>query len=163
MNALDLLKNDHQRLLNLLQQLENELDPATGRSSAETLGDFSRAFGNHQKMEGEILFPELEKSEALRAPIASSYQDARRIGELITSLEENRPAEAGWHERLSELRQAIESHVEQIESRVFPEVEKLLGATRLQEMFYEMEEIRTHQSELDSAIYPASRLGPKTT
>jgi len=63
---------------------------------------------------------------------------------------------------LSELRELWQTHVEQSENKLFPEALRLLGATRLQQLEFDMDAVRTHQSNMDSAIYPASRLGPKT-
>lgn len=54
-----------------------------------------------------------------------------------------------------------QKHVERSESRLCPDALRLLGPTRLQQLEFEMDALRTHQSDLDSAIYPASHLGPK--
>ena len=62
---------------------------------------------------------------------------------------------------LPPLRNAWQLHVEQAEQTLLPEAESLLGPTKLQQLLYDMNAIRTRQSEMDSAIYPASRLGPK--
>jgi len=62
---------------------------------------------------------------------------------------------------LSELPELWQTHVEQSENKLFPEALRLLGATRLQQLEFDMDAVRTHQSNMDSAIYPASRLGAK--
>ena len=162
MDALDLLRVDHQRISNLIQELENELNPKTGQAPAHSFERLSSAMRSHQQMLQRFLYPELEPYDVLSDYLASDATNERQIKELIRSIEDNQPPEQSWTSRLTELRELWQTHVEQSENRLFPEALRLLGAARLQQLEYDMDAVRTHQSNMDSAIYPASRLGPKT-
>lgn len=84
-----------------------------------------------------------------------------RVDELLNELESDQNREQSGGARLTALRNAWQLHVEQAEQTLLPEAESLLGPTKLQQLLYDMNAIRTRQSEMDSAIYPASRLGSK--
>lgn len=162
MNAIDLLKNDHRRVSTLLERVINNLNPQTGQTNSQELEQIRLEIRFHRKVLEEYLYPELQTFEAMHASITLDVRSANKIDQLLAELRRNQPPEQSWAGRLNSLREAWQSHVEQSESRLLPEAHELLGETRLQQLFYDMDAIRTHQSGQDSAIYPASRLGPKT-
>ena len=162
MDALELLRVDHRRISNLIQEVENELNPQTGQAAAQSFDRLSSAVRSHEQMLHRHLYPELEPYDTLSDYLASDATNERQINELLRSIENNQPPEQSWTSRLGELRELWQTHVEQSENRLFPEALRLLGATRLQQLAFDMDAVRTHQSNIDSAIYPASRLGPKT-
>ena len=160
MNALDLLRNDHVRVSSLIGQVLNEINPATGQSHTRNLKQLSEAIHCHQKMLHEYFNKELEPFAKAHSLIMLNNHKLTRICELLDELESNQPPEQSWIQRLEQLHELWQTHMEEAETRLFPEAESLLGATRLQQLAYDMDSIRTHQSDQDSAIYPASRLGP---
>jgi hemerythrin HHE cation binding domain-containing protein len=162
MNALDLLRVDHQRISNLFQQVDNEMNPQLGQAPAHTFAKLAAALRSHKQMLVQCLYPDLEPYDEMDSYLALDARTQKRVDELVASIEDNQPAEQSWTNRLTELRDVWQTHVEQSENRMFPEALRLLGATRLQQLEFDMDAVRTHQSDLDSAIYPASRLGPKT-
>ncbi len=162
MDALELLRVDHRRISNLIDEVANELNPQTGQTSAQSFERLTQALRSHEQMLHRFLYPDLEPYDVLSDYLASDATNERQINELIRSIEDNQPPEQSWTNRLSELRELWQTHVEQSENRLFPEALRLLGATRLQQLEFDMDAVRTHQSNMDSAIYPASRLGPKT-
>ena len=60
MNALDLLRNDHRRISQLIQEIENELNAQTGQTTDESFNRLTRALKLHSRMLHEYLYPELE-------------------------------------------------------------------------------------------------------
>ena len=64
-----------------------------------------------------------------------------------------------WLSLLVQLNVAVEQHISGAEKQLLSEARRLLGVTRLQELFYELDGMRSEQSETDTLIYPASRLG----
>lgn len=162
MNALDLLRNEHRRISTLIQEVETELDPTTGQAPGESFEKLTRELRFHKRMLHECLYPDLEPFPEFSAYLALDSKYEREVEELVTSLEHNQPPEQGWTNRVAELRELWQTHVARSESRMFPDASRLLGPTRLQQLQFEMDALRTHQSDLDSAIYPASRLGPRS-
>ena len=161
MDALDLLRVDHQRIMGLIQEVENESNAQTGQSPARSFDKLTREIRTHKQMLRQCLYPELEAVGEIDAYLALDSTNQKQIDDLLASIEQYQPPEQGWSNRLAELRALWQTHVEQSETRLFPEAVRLLGATRLQQLEFDMDAVRTHQSDFDSSIYPASRLGPK--
>lgn len=162
MDALELLRVDHRRISSLIEEVENELNPQTGQAPAQTFERLTEALRAHKQMLKQYLYPELEPFGEIDSYLALDSRNQKQIDELIASIEENQPPEQSWTNRLADLRDLWQTHVEQSESRLLPDAMRLLGATRLQQLQFDMDSVRTHQSNFDSSIYPASRLGPKT-
>jgi hemerythrin len=158
MNALELLRNDHRRILNLFQEVESQIDTAT---NSETFDQLGHAIHFHERMLDEVLYPELEDHKNIHAFISMQAEIDRQIDSLLESIRQSNPPGQDRSRELNELKTRWLEHMERAEARLFPEAEKLLGAGKLLELSYEMDEIRTHQSDQDSAIYPARRLGPR--
>jgi hypothetical protein len=121
----------------------------------------TREIRTHKQMLRQCLYPELEVAGDIGAYLAVDSRNQKEVDDLIASIEENQPPEQGWTHRLADLRGLWQTHVEQSENRLFPEAVRVLGPARLQQLEFDMDAVRTHQSDFDSAIYPASRLGPK--
>lgn len=158
MNALDLLKIDHRRIITLFEQAENKVKSESGEADHQPFDELARALRFHQKMLREVLYPELEKRNE-GAFTALPIADDASLDHLLDNIE--RAQGADLSSQFAEMKDLWRNHAEQAELRLFPAVERLLGSGKLLELFYEMDEIRSRQSGHDSAIYPASRLGPK--
>jgi hypothetical protein len=161
MNALDLLRDDHRRISQLIQEIENELNAQTGQTADESLKRLTRALNLHKRMLHEYLYPELEPFNEVSAYLALESRNETELHGLINEVEQNQPPEQGWTMRLAQIGELWQAHVDQNEKQLFPEALRLLGPTRLQQLQYDMDSVRTHQSNLDSAVYTAARLGPK--
>ncbi len=160
MNAIDLLRMDHQRLFRLVQQLQEKQTS----SAAKRLKEIDEALKLHQRMEEEIFYQELKEFDEIRVPVEQSHRDHRMIDDLLDRLGDSlkEPSRYDSAALATRLALAVEQHISHDEEYLLPQAERLLSPTKLQEIFYEMDEVRTHQSDTDSLIYPASRLGPKT-
>jgi hypothetical protein len=160
MNALDILRRDHQRVQSLIAKVEDTLDKGNASAFAGVVQKLDDALKLHFRIAEDVFYNELEGFDEVRELIADGRETHRRIDEVVNSLKENEPIWIGQDNRFAVIKELMRQHITQ-EEDLGPEAERLLGATALQEMSYEMDEIRTHQSATDSMIYPASRLGPK--
>lgn len=162
MNALDLLRDDHRRVSQLIREIENDLNAQTGQTTEVSFKRLVRALNLHSRMLHEYLYPELEPFNEMTGYLALDSRNEAELRQLVNEIEQNQPVEQAWTVRLARIGELWESHVEQCEKQLFPEALRLLGPTRLQQLQYDIDAVRTHQSNLDSAIYPAARVGPKT-
>ena len=136
MTATELLKNDHAEAASMMDELEGAGGASAGR---ETFGRLKAALTLHTEMEEQIFYPALEEFDETRGLIQEAYKEHRQVKELLSRMD----GQGGdFSDNLSELRGAVEHHVEEEENDLFPKAERLLGESRLQEMGRRMEEMK---------------------
>jgi iron-sulfur cluster repair protein YtfE (RIC family) len=165
LDAIELLTKQHREAQDMIARLAG--DEAGGEARRELFAQLKDALTLHTRMEEEVFYPELEDFEETRALVEESYEEHRRVDQLLRRMSEASERAAGetgvssdWQEMLAELRDAVTHHVAEEEGEMFPRAAKLLKPDRLRDMGLEMRRVETGQSESDQLIYPASRIGP---
>src|SRR5205085_967468 len=140
MKATELLKQDHREAIDLINQLES-----AGSNGANTteFAKLKAALTLHTKLEESLLYPALENFDETRDLIRESYREHRQVDELLAEM--MKPAD-DWKDKLSDLKDDIEHHVDEEENEMFPKAQKLLGEERLEEMGRQMEEAKRGRS-----------------
>lgn len=160
MNAIELLKDDHQRVSEMIGRLESQDSRSDDHLRLGIFEQLKELLQTHTKMEETVFYPALEDKAETRALVEESYREHHTVDEILARLDQLKDEPTGgWQTQLDELKRNVEHHVAEEEGELFPRAELLLSAAELQDMRVEMERVTTHQSELDSLIYPASRLG----
>jgi len=169
MDAIELLKHQHEEALGMIARLKSDEEMTEG-SRLELFDKLKEALTLHTKMEEELFYPALEHFEETRSLVAESYQEHRRLDQLLqkmSGLKGGRSSEAAtnqgsvdWPSLLDELRTDVMHHVSEEENELFPKARKLLTRDRIQEMGDRMRGVQTGQSKIDQLIYPARRVGP---
>jgi hemerythrin-like domain-containing protein len=140
MNAVKLLKQDHQRV----RKLFDEYDEAGDRSSkkkreiAETI---FQELEMHRKLEEEIFYPAVNAraNQEVRELVIENLEEHEEVGALIEELRELDPGDAAYEESFAQLVESVQEHIETEESEMFPEAEKRLR-DQLDEIGSQMEE-----------------------
>ena len=139
MTALELLKEDHQEAINLIGELETADDEmGTDPRDTENFNRLNEALKLHTRMEEEIFYPAMEELEETRDLARAAYKERQMIDHLLAQLSTMSPSEEEFQDTLSELRDAIERHIEEEEGELFPKAEELCGQNRLNEMGRQM-------------------------
>jgi hemerythrin-like domain-containing protein len=159
MNVIKLLKEDHQKALGLIEQIE-KADEAL-RPRTRLLNELKDSLSVHTKVEERVFYSVLEKFGETHALVDGFYREHQEVNRILAKLDDLKKKKSSdeWQDQLHKLRWSVEHHINEEEKRLFPRAEKLLGKERLSEMFYECQRIKSDQSETDSLIYPAGRLG----
>jgi iron-sulfur cluster repair protein YtfE (RIC family) len=168
MDGIELLKNDHKRILDIINELINELtgkvkqtDEENGRQGPKMFGKLREIMIEHLKIEEGTLFRNLKGFVDTRILVDECYQEHQRIDETLKKIEKL-PEETqrdGCEDLLAELEERVQTYVVREEDWLFPRAKVLLGDAKLEEMFFEMEQTRNNQSNIDSLIFPADGFG----
>lgn len=167
MNGIEILTNDHKRILVLVNELTRKAKHTDG-AHEEIVGERAKRFNElretltqHIKIEERVLFPDLEGFVEARILVDECYREHKRIDELLQKIEKL-PEETQRDLRddlFAELERRVQTYVIREEDWLFPRAKLLLGDTQLEDMFFEIERIRSNQSETDRLIFPADRFG----
>jgi hemerythrin-like domain-containing protein len=149
MNAIELLKQEHQEALSVLDELELAEEEMDEEETAQGLQTFTRLYGMlklHTRLEEEVFYPALEQFNETREQVREAYREHERVDELLAQLANLAPANESFQDLLSELRDSLDQHIEEEEGELFPKAEDLCGLTRLNELGRQMEQVKRQAS-----------------
>ncbi|ABA74147.1 MULTISPECIES: hemerythrin domain-containing protein [Pseudomonas] len=141
MNAIDLLKTDHEKVKGILNQLSESTDRAL-KKRAELLDKLELEITIHTQLEEQILYPAFK--EAGDKEQDEMYYEAKEEHRTVDSLvlpdlKSTDPSTPEFAGRVKVVKELLEHHIEEEETEMFPQARKLLGKAKLEELGKEME------------------------
>jgi hemerythrin superfamily protein len=137
MNAIELLKADHDKVEELFKQVEADED-----------GDHKSIFEQikaeldvHAHIEEVIFYPKLkeEGDEELKDVVLEGIEEHRQVKMFLKELSNLTDESEKFDPKLKVLMEDVRHHVEEEESEMFPKVEKQFDEAVLEELGAEME------------------------
>lgn len=155
MNAIELLKNNHEMILSLIDELADNIRQIeqTERDTVDCermnmFGEFRDTLTQHTRLEERMLYPELEGFSETRLLVDESYREHERIRDILAKMEDLRKDRHcdRWDDKIKELRRNLQRHITREEDELFPKAIKLLGEARLERLFVKMKHLETCSS-----------------
>jgi hemerythrin-like domain-containing protein len=138
-NAIAMLKEDHQRVKDLFAQYEAANNAEAKRRVAE---EAFVELETHAQLEENIFYPSVnEETEEGPELVKESLHEHATVKQLIQELRQMGPQSQEFDAKFRELMRNVEHHVEEEEAEMFPLAEEEL-AEDLDEMGTEMQELK---------------------
>lgn len=144
MNAIDLLKADHERVKAILTQLSESTERGV-KKRTELLVKLEMEISIHTKLEEEILYPAFKEAGGKEQDVMyyEAKEEHRTVDSLVLpDLKETDPGTPEFSGRVKVVKELLEHHIEEEETEMFPQAIKLLGKTKLNELGQQMEEMK---------------------
>lgn len=145
MNAIDLLKADHEKVKTILGQLSDSTERAT-KKRLELLDKLEMEISIHTRLEEEILYPAFKAAGSKEQDIMyfEAKEEHRTVDSLVLpDLKETDPSTPEFAGRVKVVKELLEHHNEEEETEMFPQAKKLLGKARLDELGEQMETMKS--------------------
>ena len=160
MNAIDLLKTDHDLVKNLLDQLTNTTERAI-KNRTDLVAKLEMELAVHTALEEKILYPAFK--EAGGKDEAEMYYEAkeehRTVDALVLpDLKGTDPKSPEFAGRAKVVKELLEHHIKEEETEMFVQAKKILGKAKLEELGAHMEDMKTQlKKELTAAAKSGSQ------
>jgi hemerythrin-like domain-containing protein len=145
MNALDLLKKDHQEAARLMDQIETAADGGQN-SGVELFNQLKNALTLHTRIEEQVFYPALENHQETRDLVKEAYTEHDEVKNLLSEISGLSPSSNDFINKLTELRDNVEHHVEEEENEMFPKVKQVLSLNQIDEIGRRMLEMKQDKS-----------------
>ena len=136
MNAIDLLKADHEKVKGILSELSESTDRAV-KKRTELLEKLELEVSIHTQLEEEILYPAY-KAAGGKAEAEMYYEakeEHRTVDSLVLpDLKGTDPTSPEFAGRVKVIKELLEHHIEEEETDMFPHAKKILGKAKLDEL-----------------------------
>ena len=160
-SILDLLKRDHEKVAGLLAEIEGA---RSDEQRDQLFGQLVGAIEIHAQAEEDVFYATLDADDRLEAKLDDARQEHDEVDQMLEELDELGAAADEWIEKLRELRQLIQHHVDEEEGTVFERAREVLGSDQLERLGHEFERARRavsgHVSGEMSAVAPPTAPTP---
>jgi hypothetical protein len=139
MDAIALLKADHDKVKRLL----NELETTTERGVKTRADLFSTIKGEltlHEIIEEEIFYPELKAHPKAKDIVLEAYEEHHVVDTLMGELEALDVSDERWGAKALVMKENIEHHIEEEEGEMFRKARQVFDATELEDLGVRMDE-----------------------
>ena len=140
-NAIDILKDDHDRVKDLLSKLEETSNRATTQRT-ELLAKIAEELTIHMKIEEQVFYPAF-KAAAEKAEQRVMYFEAEEEHNVLEfelpRVQKTDPSTDDFAAHAKVLKELIEHHVKDEEKEMFPVAKKLMSSEELETLGEKME------------------------
>ena len=136
MNALELLKQDHQKVAELFKQVEATEDRKKHQQLFEQI---KTELETHTYIEETVLYPDFEKHEELKDITLEAYEEHKQIKTLLREITALSEGSERFDAKLKVMGENVEHHVEEEENEMFPQVKQLYERAQLDQLGQQLE------------------------
>ncbi|HEX2915281.1 MAG TPA: hemerythrin domain-containing protein [Chloroflexia bacterium] len=139
MDAIELLKNDHDRVNELFTQFER------GGNSQEFQDLFNQLFtalNAHSVIEEQIFYPAVRNHPDTSSLVQESYQEHAQVKDMLNQIAGLDNTSNEWGQNMTQLMHAVQHHVQEEEGELFPKVRQYMGSEQLQTLGQQMADLK---------------------
>ena len=133
MNAFQLLKEDHQKVSGIFQQIEPTTERAE-KTRTELFAQLKQELDIHARIEESIFYPSIKRAAETREVVLEGFEEHHVIKMLLKELESLPVDTEQWTAKLKVLKENVEHHVEEEEGEMFDNAREVLSAQQIDEL-----------------------------
>ncbi len=137
MDALELLKKDHQIVKGLFAQVKETDDK---NKQKQLFKEIKTELDTHARIEETVFYPALQEHEELKKMVFESIEEHRQVKTLLRELSKATPGGDKFKAKLKVLNDNVEHHAEEEEEgKMFPKVRNVFDRATLEQLGEELE------------------------
>jgi hypothetical protein len=150
MNALTLLKEDHDRVKKMLAEGEQTTERAE-KTRTELYMRLKSDLQIHERMEEEILYPALKEQPKSEDIAYEGFEEHHVVDEIFAELEETPVDSPEWTAKFKVAKENLEHHIEEEEGEMFRLTRQLFSDDELEQMGMRMQEIKDLAKQVEAS------------
>ena len=154
MDAIAMLKADHDKVKKLLDELEMTTERGV-KTRAELFSTIKGELTIHELIEEEIFYPALKGHPKAVDLVLEGYEEHHVVDLLLGELEDLDVADETWGAKAVVMKENIEHHIEEEEGEMFPQARQVFDRQELDDLGARMAD-RKESAQRELGV-PASR------
>ena len=138
MDAIAMLKEDHDKVKGLLAQLESTTERGI-KTRQELFATIKGELTVHEIIEEEIFYPELKAHPKARDIVLEGYEEHHVVDEIMSELEDTPVDDETWGAKAKVMKENIEHHIEEEEGEMFKTARSVFDRAELDDLGRRME------------------------
>jgi len=137
MDALELLKQDHQKVKQLFERGQGTEDK---KQQKQIFKEIKAELETHARIEETIFYPAMEEHEELKDMVLESLEEHKQMKTVLREMSRVSPSSERFKPMFKLLKDDVEHHaVEEEEQKMFPKIRKLIEGAELQQLGEELD------------------------
>ena len=138
MDAIALLKEDHDKVKDLLTQLEATTERGV-KTRSELFATIKGELTVHEIIEEEIFYPELKAHPKAQDIVLEAFEEHHVVDLLMGELEALDVSDESWGAKAVVMKENIEHHIEEEEGEMFKTARSVFDKAELEDLGARME------------------------
>ena len=123
MDALELLKQDHQKVKQLFEQCQTAKDK---KQQKQIFKEIKTELETHTRLEETIFYPTIEEYEELKDMVLESLEEHKQVKAVLREMSRLSPSSERFKPKFKVLKDDVEHHAEEEEEgKMFPKIRRL--------------------------------------
>ena len=139
MDALKLIKDDHQKMRRLLTELESTTERGV-KTREELYSTIKGELTVHEIIEEEIFYPALKDHPKAKDIVLEAYEEHHVVDTVMAELEETPVDHETWGAKAKVMKENVEHHMEEEEGEMFQKARQVFDKDELEELGTRMEQ-----------------------
>jgi predicted DNA-binding protein len=156
MDAIKLLKADHDKVKGLLNELESTTERGV-KTRADLFSTIKGELTLHEIVEEEIFYPELKAHPKAEDIVLEGYEEHHVVDLLMGELEALDVSDETWGAKALVMKENIEHHIEEEEGEMFSKARQVFDSAELDDLGQRMEARKQSAGRELGIPVPASR------
>ena len=141
MDALALLKKDHDQVKKMLKDLDDTTDRAI-KTRQDLFERLKFSLTVHEQMEEAVLYPALKEHAETKEIVLEAYEEHDVVDTILGELEQTPFDDETWHAKLTVMRENLLHHIQEEEDEMFGYVRRLFDKATLESLGEQMRTIK---------------------
>jgi hypothetical protein len=154
MDAIALLKADHDKVKKLLTELESTTERGV-KTREELFATIKGELTVHEVIEEEIFYPALKEHPKAKELVLEAYEEHHVVDQVMAELENLDVSDETWGAKATVMKENVEHHIEEEEKEMFGQARQVFDRGELEDLGARMEE-RKKSAQQELGV-PASR------
>ena len=141
MNAISLLKADHDKMKKLLAEGESTTERGE-KTRTELFDRIKTELSIHERIEEEIFYPALKAHPKAKDIVLEGYEEHHVVDEIMGELEATDVTDETWGAKFKVMKENIEHHIEEEEGEMFKQARAVFDADELEDLGRRMADLK---------------------
>jgi hemerythrin superfamily protein len=137
MDALELLKQDHQKVKKLFEQGQKTEDK---KQQKQIFKEIKAELETHTRIEETVFYPAMEEHEELKDMVLESLEEHKQVKTVLREMSRLSPSSERFKPKFKVLKDNVEHHAEEEEEQtMFPKIRQVIDSAELAQLGEELE------------------------
>jgi hemerythrin-like domain-containing protein len=141
MDALQLLKSDHDKVKKLLADGESTTERGE-KTRTELFATIKGELMVHERIEEEIFYPALREHPKAKDIVLEAYEEHDVVDTVMSELENTNVSDETWGAKFKVMQENLEHHIAEEEGEMFKQARAVFDRDELEELGTRMEELK---------------------